>query len=422
MSIHTSKLANGLTVVINQMPFTGRSAVGVFVKAGARHEPDNLAGISHFLEHMAFKGTTTRSYRQIAVEAEKLGASMNAFTSDGVTAYHISGLAEHAPVFIDVLSDILKNSTFPEDELTKERDVIKQEIKMYDDDPSSVTYEGFTSVAYSGQSVGRPIIGSAETVDSITRDDLITYFKKMYTASNMVVSVAGNVDVEATLSLISEKFGSIEEGTLNQDNAHEFSAGISSNQREVEQAVAQLGFDYFPTSVEGRVLASIAVAAMGNGMSSPVFDQIREQLALAYSASTFNNFSRGYGFSAFWIGTDPEKVELAFTKFIDMMLSSDQFVTADDLERAKNKTLAGFVAKKESPHSEMMSGSDIIDHGRILRPEDYIAIIDPITLEQVHQVLKEMVSRKIVVSVTSNKPEVFDIEFFGRIVSKATIS
>ena len=283
---HLSTLSSGLRVATETLPGMESVTVAVTVDVGARFEREEDGGISHMLEHMAFKGTKRRSARDIAEEMDMVGGNMNAYTSLENTVYYTRVLKDDVPLAVDMLADIMQHSVFDEVELARERDVILQEIAMHYDTPDDLVFDYFSETAYPGQPVGRSILGTAERVNSFTRDDLTRYMGSHYHTPHMVVTAAGNIDHEAFVKLVGENFDSLPGSRHEIAERAKYVGGEKRVKRKLEQLHLALGFEsvsfQHPDYYAWQVLSTI----LGGGMSSRLFQEVREKRGLAYTVQS----------------------------------------------------------------------------------------------------------------------------------------
>ena len=278
-------LANGVRVVAIRLPYLQSASVSVFVRTGSSHESRRLNGISHFVEHMAFKGTRTRSCQQINLDAERLGADVNAHTDKDHTAYHMRGLAADAPRFIAMLGDIVLGSNFPEAELERERSVILHELVEDEEDVLASADKLFDRLSFGNHPFAQPVIGTRLTIERISRDDLLGYVDAQYAGANIVVGAAGNVDVDAVVAAAEAAFGAARRGRANEVAPPGYVGGVASRvQAGYSQTHVVLGYPI--ASLKQDYHAGVVAAALfGEGMSSPLMDEIRERRGLVYYAS-----------------------------------------------------------------------------------------------------------------------------------------
>ena len=282
-SVQLSTLENGMRIISESTSTLETASVGVWVNAGSRHETKNNNGISHLLEHMAFKGTTTRTARDIAEEIENVGGHLNAYTSKEQTAYYAKVLRHDLPLATEILSDILENPTFSEDELAKEKEVVIQEMGQTRDTPDDIIFDQFQELAYPDQPIGRPILGTAQNVRAFSPKSLSDYMENQYTPDRMVVSAAGNLKHEDLVDLTAnffQKRNPVPDQDLDQA---EYVGGFVQEQRDLDQMHVVLGFDGLAYDDEDYYALQVFSVLFGGGMSSRLFQKIREEKGLAYS-------------------------------------------------------------------------------------------------------------------------------------------
>ncbi|MFD0668316.1 M16 family metallopeptidase [Ramlibacter sp. MAHUQ-53] len=345
-------LPNGLTLLAVPMPQLASASVAIFVRAGSRDEAAAQAGVSHFLEHMAFKGTATRTVQAINLAAESLGADLNAYTDKDATCYYLEGLGEHAPQMLELLADIVLASTFPADEIERERDVILQEATEYDEDPQQLSYQLLDAALWGDHPMGRPIIGTPGTIGAITRDDLVAHVGAHYRAPRIVVACAGHFDVDAFLAQAARLFAAAAAGeapgrTPPRAPAHRGQAkarrlpGISQTWVNVAWPTA--------SRAEHPHLASLAATLFGGGMSAPLVDAVRERLGLAYSVGAAAEVGDLHGVFMVDATTTPDKVEAFTRELARLMAVHAQGIAPVDFERARNQVRVGLVRTAERP-------------------------------------------------------------------------
>lgn len=398
MAIHTLK--NGVRVIIEHMPHTQSVSVGAWVKTGARNETKKQNGISHFLEHMAFKGTTTRDYHRICLDGEILGADMNAYTSYDETAYHVSGLAIHTPVFIDLIGDIFCNSVFPEDEIERERGVILQEHAKYADHPGSVANYQWSKIAYPKQAIGRTIVGKKKNIKTFTRDDFVNYQKSQYTGANVIVGVAGNVDEDQILPLIEQAFSSVPAGVPNVVEVPNYVGGLGTKEMPVNQTSLVLGFPSVTLHSPDYYAAVVGAGAFGSGMSSPLFGEIREKRGLVYSVGAYSDCNDDHGCFYVTAGTSTDKLDEFLTATCDLMKSVESRVTDLDMQRAKNSISVRVSRSQERPMSRLSSMvHDLFTYGKISDLAHELEMVNAVSLHDVNRIFRDIVTQKPTLSL-----------------------
>src|SRR2546430_8612614 len=283
-------LDTGLRLITESMPHVRSVSIGVWLMRGSRHETNDQSGIAHFVEHMLFKGPATRTAEDIAQTIDSIGGQLDAFTAKEYASYYIKVLDEHLPLAVDLLSDIVMNPRFSEDELEREKKVILEEIKMVEDTPDDLVHELFTQHFWEGHPLGRPIFGTKETVESFNTDLLRDYFRSAYTAKNLIVSAVGNLEHEHVRDLVEEKFGSlVEPGESVRDEAPRVVAKILVRNKELEQSHLCVGVGSYPQNHEDRYSSYVLNTLLGGSMSSRLFQNVREKRGIAYAV--FSGFS-----------------------------------------------------------------------------------------------------------------------------------
>jgi len=287
MSVSVTKLDNGLNVVTESMPHLESAAMGVWVKAGSRDENQNQHGIAHVLEHMAFKGTSKRTARQIAEEIENVGGDLNAATSVETTAYYARIMGEDVPMATDILYDILANSTVDEEELTREKHVILQEIGATQDMPDDLVMDMFQKSAFGDQAIGRPILGTPETVESFTPGDIKSYLASHYHGPNMVLAAAGNVDHDALVKQAEDTFANFQSDLPEPAEAAKYVGNENIVERDFMEAQMVLGFEGRAYHVRDFYASQLLASILGGGMSSRLFQEVREKRGLTYGVYSY---------------------------------------------------------------------------------------------------------------------------------------
>ncbi len=352
MSVKIKTFDNGFRAVSDEMRDVETVTVCVGTYIGASNESEAQNGISHFLEHMAFKGTKTRSYLDIASEIEDIGGYMNAFTSKEKTVYYVKLLKEHLENGISLLSDILQNSTFPEQEIEKERGVILQELAASLDTPDDIIYDYFMQTAFNNQPIGRAILGSADNIKSFKRDDFNDYIKTKYHAGNMVISAAGNIKHEDLVSLSEKYFTNL---APKKDVAREpslYNGGEFYKQNDnLSQVQFTLGFKAVSYHHDDRFKLDVLTDILLGGMSSRLFQQVREKLGLVYTISDFSSTYHDTGIFSIYAGTSPEHLELLTKTICDELKKAAKDITQAEVDKTITKIKAHRLMSLESTTS-----------------------------------------------------------------------
>jgi predicted Zn-dependent peptidase len=398
LSTHITKLANGLTVATISMPNIQTSTIGAWVQTGSRNEPPHLNGISHFLEHMLFKGTQKRTSFEISSAIENVGGYMNAYTSKNVTAYHMKVLSEHTELAVDVLSDMFIHSQFPEDEMEKERGVILQEIAQCFDDPNILVYDYYDTVRFPNQSYGRPIIGTPKIVQTITQKDLFDYLQQRYIAQNTIIVCAGKVQHEKFVELVEKYFQDIPSGCVMSFEKSQYVGGFDSFQKDFEQITMTYGWSGNVYQDNPRRYSHlIASQAIGGGMSSPLLFEIREKHGLVYHVDCQADFEKDHSSFLIYAATTGENVAPFFDvshRLIEKIIHQSH-LTELDILRAKNQYKASLLMNLESP---MQQAEKIVRNlqifGKEITLEESISSLENVQYHHVQEAIQEMFSGK----------------------------
>ncbi len=349
MAVKLTKLENGLTVVTDQMEYLKTTALGVWVKAGSRSEGEQENGITHLLEHMAFKGTSKRNAREIAEEIEAVGGEMNASTSVEHTNYYVRTLADDTPLGLDILSDILQDSIIDADELVREKHVILQEIGAAKDAPDDQVFDILLETAWPNQPLGRPILGTPETVTSFSVDAIRQYVARKYTASDMVLAAAGAVDHEALVDLAKANFSKLSNAAPDSDYTAQYVGGEGSIERDLQELQIILGFEGLPYEHEDYYAVQVLASILGGGMSSRLFQEVREKRGLCYSVYAFHWAFADTGLFGVHAATGPEDAAELTEVLVDQLKETIKGVTEKEVSRAKAQLRAGLMMALESP-------------------------------------------------------------------------
>ncbi len=354
-AVRQSRLRNGLRVVTEDSPAFQSATFGVWVETGSRDESVAQGGISHFVEHLLFKGTERRDSRAIAEEIESIGGHLNAFTSREVTCYHARVLAEHAPVALDVLLDVLCHSTFPVEEVEHERTVILAEIAESEDAPDHQAHQFFDQAFWKGGPLGRPICGTPETVGALQRGDFVSFVGARYRPDRMVVSAAGRVDHDWLVERLEEAFGGDAPGARPAPpGPAETQAGLFVHQREAEQVQVLLGLPAVSLRDPRRYAARVLSCALGEGMSSRLFQEVREVRGLAYSIYSYLETLEHEGYLGVYGAMAPAAVPEAIDVIRGIFRAiSRQGLLEEEISRARNQLGAGLVMGLESSVNRM---------------------------------------------------------------------
>ncbi|HEY3265634.1 MAG TPA: pitrilysin family protein [Armatimonadota bacterium] len=393
--VHTTQLENGLTILTEEVPYVQSVSLGVWRHVGSRQEDDTNNGVSHFIEHMLFKGTKNRSALQIAQELDFVGGQLNAFTDKEYTCYFARVLSEHLPVAADVLSDMCLNSLFDPEELARERNVVLEEIKMYEDSPDELVHDFFLQSLFQGHPLGRPVIGTPATVGALDRDAVIRYIERWYEPDRTYVVSAGNVKHEEVIRLFA---GGLGQGG---GRAETFcptrpEAVIAENryQRQTEQAHFCLGTRGPSQGEDDRYPLAVLDAAVGGGMSSRLFQEIREKRGLAYSIGSYMHPYEEAGAWVMYAGTSPDQLdevlELCRTEAGKVRAEG---IHVEEFQRAKNQIKGSLLLSLESMGSRMTQiAKSQIYYDRVIPVEEVVARVEAVTLDDVARVADQVLN------------------------------
>jgi predicted Zn-dependent peptidase len=386
-------LSNGIRVVSETIPKSRSVSIGVWVKVGSRHESPELGGVSHFIEHMFFKGTKRRTAKDIAIAMDSLGGEMNAFTSQEMTTFYAKVVDEHLPVAIDILADILLGAKFDPLEMEKERKVILEEIKGAEDTPDDYIHELYTSSVWPDNPLGRPILGTRETIRSLKHTDILSYIDAYYSPREIVISVAGNFEHGKLIDLLNEHFGGLARRTVAKtETLPVFTRSVFVKKKQLEQAQLCIGCKGLQYVHDDRFVLSALNTVLGNSMSSRLFQEIREQNALAYSIYSYVTSYRDTGLLTVYAGADPanalEVVRLVVKEFRKI---KDEGITPAELQRVKNQIKGSLLLSLESSNSHMSRiARQEIYFGKYLSIDEIIKSVEKVNREQVQQLARQL--------------------------------
>lgn len=387
MTVRVSTLANGMRVVTDEMESVETVSLGVWVKTGTRDERADQNGIAHLLEHMAFKGTERRSAQDIAEEIEAVGGHLNAYTAREHTAYFAKVLKEDAALAVDILADILQRSTLDAEELARERAVVVQEIGQAFDTPDDIVFDHFQAAAFPGQGLGRPVLGTVELVESMSREAIAAYMGAHYVPARMVAVAAGRIGHDRFVELVGEAFGSLPQGADNHHEAARYGGGEHREPRALEQVHLVLGFEGIPFADPDYFALSVLATALGGGMSSRLFQEVREKRGLAYSVYSFASSYTDDGLFGVYAGTGEAQVAELIPVMCDQLAGIGATLTQVELERARTQSKAGVLMSLESTAARCEQlGQQMLVFGRpipVAEITERIEAVDKAAIERV---------------------------------------
>jgi len=393
MVAELSKLTNGMTVITDRMEAVETVSLGVWVQIGARFETAKNNGISHLLEHMAFKGTKNRSARDIAEEIETVGGYLNAFTSREVTAFHSTILKENVNLAIDIISDILRDSVFDQEELEREKTVILQEISQASDTPDEIIFDYFQSTAFPNQPLGRSVLGPRKNLEKITRDTLLSFMNEYYVPSRMIFSAAGNLEHADIVSAVEFYFSHISNAKADDPVAAVYEGGDYRRTRDLEQAHLVIGFDSVGVHDPDYYAVAVAASVLGGGMSSRLFQEIREKRGLVYSIYGFNSAYSDVGLFGIYAGTSESGLVELIPNLCDELLKSSESIRERELERARAQIRTGILMSLESTAARAEQiARQVALFGRSITIDEILEKIDALTCAHVEHAIKRFLS------------------------------
>ncbi|HUY14360.1 MAG TPA: pitrilysin family protein [Terriglobia bacterium] len=397
-NVHKEVLPNGLTVVTEAMPSVRSVAIGIWLRGGSRQESKAENGITHFLEHMVFKGTSHRTAEEIARSADSIGGHLDAFTAKEFTSFSVKVLDEHVPRAFDVLADLVKNPLLREDHVEKESQVIQEEIKMVEDTPDDLVHEIFLANYWRGHSLGRPILGTRQTVGSLDRKRLLEYFHRYYTPKNMIIAAAGHLEHQRIVDIVGQEFGELPSGrSVPRDPAPVPHAVIGTHHKKnLEQAHICLGTPAYPHTHKKRYAAYVLSTVLGGGMSSRLFQKIREERGLVYAVFSGLSTFRDAGYLSVYAGASKQNVR----QVVDLIVAElkelkTKPLPAEELQRAKDYLKGSMLLALESTGSRMSNlARQEIYFGKYTTIDEVARRVDSVKVDHVMQVACEVFDAK----------------------------
>jgi len=397
-------LDNGVRVIIEKIPTVRSVALGIWIGTGSKYENAEVNGISHFIEHMLFKGTTARSAKQIAESFDQIGGHVNAFTSKEYTCYYARVLDEHAPVALDILSDMYFNSVFDEQELQKEKNVVIEEIRMYDDTPDDLVHDLVAKACYETHPLGYSILGTEDVLNQITREDIHRYIEARYTPEQTVITVAGNV-TDKLLGEITRYFSGYKRTTkeLTPDVKPNFTAGSIWRKKDTEQAHLCLSFPGYDVGHEDIYSLILMNNVLGGSMSSRLFQEVREERGLAYSVYSYHSAFKNSGTFTLYTGTATKQLEEVYNVMMNTVAAlRDGGISTEELKKGKEQLKGSLMLSLESTSSRMSRlGKNELLLSRHLDLDEIIQRVEAVTVESVKKVAEEIFTNPVAIALVS---------------------
>ncbi len=411
MTVEITTLPNGLRVVTDYMSTVETVSLGAWVAVGTRHEKPELNGISHLLEHMAFKGTRRRSALAIAEEIEAVGGQLNAYTARENTAYFAKVLKEDVPLAVDIIADILQHATMEEDELERERAVIIQEIHQSHDTPDDIVFDRFQEAAYPNQAIGRPVLGEISLIESLPRETVIDFMRGQYSAARMVLAAAGKVSHDVLVKLAESAFCDLQEHDNCAQEAVIYRGGDFRESRDLEQLHIVLGLEGASYSDPSYYALSVLSALLGGGMSSRLFQEVREKRGLAYSIYSFSGNYEDGGIFGIYAGTGEKEVTEVISVVCDELLKVSDRIDDNELNRARAQLKANTLMALESTSSRCEQAARQLQiFGRTIPIEEVIEKIEAVDAAAVKEASAKIISSSQTVAAIGpiNSLDTFD--------------
>ncbi len=408
------KLSNGLRIAIEPIPFVRSVSFGILVGNGARHENISCNGISHFIEHMLFKGTENRTAKEIADQVDCIGGQINAYTSKEYTCYYTKTLDTHFDTALDILSDMFFHSKFDDAEIQKERNVIVEEINMYEDTPEELVHDLLQLSSWKNNSLGLPILGTEEIISKFNHETFKQYYKKNYRPDNTVIAVAGNVNEKDTIKKIEKYFGSWtynEKVTESKDIAS-YTPSFIKREKDIEQVHLCLSFPGVPLGSKDTYVIAALNTIFGGGMSSRLFQRIREDNGLAYSVYSYASSYKDTGIFAIYAGMSENQTQQVIELILDEIKQLfKNKITSEQLYKTKEQLKSNYILGLESTSNRMSSiGRGLLLLNRIQTPDELIQKIDDITLDKLAEMTEVIFDLSKVGVCAVGKVKNFDFE------------
>ena len=385
------QLSNGVRLIVKQMTGLLSVSMGIIVGTGAAYESDSEDGISHFIEHMMFKGTQKRTAFQISDRMDAIGAQVNAFTSKDITCYYAKSTSNHAEEAFEILSDLFLNSIFPEDEMVREKGVVIEEISMNEDTPDDLCLDVLSEAFFGKKNYGRNILGSKDNVSGFSREDIKKYLNSRYTPDNIVISMAGNISFELAEKMVEQYFSSLPAKTLEKrELAVELTGSHLFKKKDIEQIHVAIAYPSFKRYERLCDATQIMNAVLGGSMSSRLFQTVREKLGLAYTVYSYLSTYEKSGALAIYAGVNAKNYKKsieAISECIEAIKQKD--MTEDEFKRGKEQMLSSLIFAQESTSSQMLLyGKELLYANRVFDFEDRVSKLNAVTLADVNEAIE----------------------------------
>lgn len=405
--INRITLENGVRIICEKIPHVRSVSVGIWVGAGSRNEKKEINGISHFIEHMLFKGTKKRSAKEIAESIDSIGGQINAFTGKECTCYYTKTLDTHIDIAIDVLTDMFFNSVFSEKDIDIERKVVLEEISMYEDSPEDLVHDYLSETVWENDAIGMPILGTYESLHNIERDTIVNYISEHYLPENTVIAVAGNFDDNVLIDIVKKNFGSwySDRKPVKQFEKANFKVSNRIKQKDIEQVHICLGFEGIEHGNDDLYSLLAINNVFGGGMSSRLFQKIREERGLVYSIYSYPSSYCNAGLFTIYAGMNPEHRD-TFLKLVmeEIKILIKHGISEEELAKSKEQLKGSYILGLESTSSRMNSlGKSELMLGKVYTPEEVLKKIDEVNNEKVREIIEKVFQmEKMSIAVVGN--------------------
>ena len=387
-------LKNGLTIVGEEIPYLKSVSLGIWINTGSRLESEKESGVSHFIEHMLFKGTKNRSAKDIARDIDRLGGEINAFTNKECTCYYVHLLDEHINKGIDVLSDMILNSSFDTNDIDKEKFVILEELKMYEDSLDDLSYDLLVENVYPNDGLGRNILGNRKTIRSLKREDILNYYNKYYVPNNAVISICGNFKFEEIVKVIEDKFEQWQEKEVNIEvKEANYTPCFVTKNKDSEQVNIAINLKAIPEENEKEAYAlSVVNNIFGGSTSSRLFQSIREEKGLVYSIYSSQTLYRKCGELGIFASTSEEYLKEVYDLIIKEIKNiRENYITEEELEESKEQLKGNYILSLESINSKMLAhGEAMLLNNKLKKEDEIIEHINAVNMEQVKDIINKV--------------------------------
>lgn len=387
-------LKNGLTIIGEEIPYLKSISLGVWVKAGSIMETKENSGVSHFIEHMLFKGTTNRTSKELAREIDNLGGVINAFTSKECTCFYVKLLDEHINIGIDVLSDMILNSRFDELDIKKEKSVILEELKMYEDSPDDLVYDLLLENIYKDHSLGMNILGDRQSLKNLKRESILDYYNEYYVPNNSIISICGNFKFEEIVKQIEEKFKTWQPKSVDTTTTKpNFNPCIVKKNKDIEQVNLAINLDAIPMTNNREVYAlSVVNNVFGGSISSRLFQKIREEKGLAYSIYSSQTLYEDCGELGIFASTSTENIQEVYKYILEEIeLIRNEYISPQEIHESKEQLKGSYMLDLESTSSRMMSnGKNLLMRNKVDDEQDIIDYINAVEYDDVVKIIKKV--------------------------------